>query len=88
MGIPSVEERFKNRYISLTGLLVKFTNENGTSYQIIPSNANSISIIDREEFSFRLNEKAKKIMPQFGRTLPAQNICVPKNNVEVALLDS
>ncbi len=82
MGIPSVEERFKNRYISLTGLLVKFTNENGTSYQIIPSNANSISIIDHEEFSFRLNEKAKKIRTQFGRTLPAQNICVPKNNVD------
>ena len=78
MGVPTLNHRFKGQYISVTGLVVKFSNQNGVSYQIVLQKPTAISVISSDAADFRLGRRPKIVNPQVGGTLPANNSNVQK----------
>lgn len=71
MGVPSVSSRLKNQYVTVTGMICAFTNQFGTSYQLVPKTATQIQIIDEKEAAFRLGRIQKEIQQKFGGTVAA-----------------
>lgn len=73
MGIGDISGRFSGQFISITGLVVEFTNKWGTSYQIVPQQAKSLLIISSAEADFRLGKTKKTIKQQHVGTLAPTN---------------
>ena len=68
LGVRSITNRYTGQYISIIGLVRKFGNKWGTSYQIIPDKASELQIIDKTEADFRLGKIKKTLNQYFGGT--------------------
>jgi serine/threonine protein kinase len=71
MGVHSVSGRITGQYISIVGMVHVYTNQYGTTYQLVPSSAKQIQIIDRTEADFRLGKIKKQLKQNFGGTVSA-----------------
>lgn len=83
MGIKNVKQRFIGQYIAITGLVIKYSNNWGDTYQIVPDKANEISIINAGEMQFRLGNVSKIVNQSIGGTLVAQPSKNTTNNIAV-----
>lgn len=71
MGVSSVSGRITGQYISIVGMVNVYTNQYGTTYQLVPSAAKQIQIIDSTEADFRLGKIKKQLKQSFGGTMSA-----------------
>lgn len=71
MGVSSVSSRITGQYISIVGMINVYTNQYGTTYQLVPAAAKQIQIIDQTEANFRLGKIKKQLKQSFGGTMSA-----------------
>lgn len=69
MGVSSIPSRYIGQYISIVGMIREFTNDHGTTYQLVPTSAKQIQIIDKTEADFRLGKTKKEVKQNFGGTM-------------------
>lgn len=82
MGVQLVSSRFRNHYVSVTGMICEFTNNFGSSYQLIPTSAKQVLIIDKEEADFRLGKIQRTLQQKFGGTVAAPTTTAGGSNVD------
>ena len=88
MGVTSVPGRITGQYISIVGMVNVYTNQYGTTYQLVPSAAKQIQIIDSTEADFRLGKIKKQLKQSFGGTMSAPATPRPETSSNVAKLSS
>ena len=71
LGVYSVEQRFKEQYVSIVGMVRKFDKYGTTTYQLVPDTASKLRIIDESEAKFRLGKIKKELKQSFGGTMSA-----------------
>lgn len=71
LGITSISGRFAGQYVSIVGMIHKFTNQFGTTYQLVPDKASKLHVIDKTEAEFRLGKIKKTLNQRFGGTAAA-----------------
>lgn len=69
MSTPSISDRYNGRYISIVGMIREFRNNYGITYQLVPTSAKQIRIIDKTEADFRLGKITKEVKQSFGGTM-------------------
>ena len=75
MGVNSVSGRFTNKYVSVVGMINVFKSPKfGVSYQLVPTAAKQVQIIDKTEFDFRLGRIKKQLKQSFGGTAATPSV--------------
>lgn len=69
MGVPSISRRYARQYISIVGMIREYRNNYGITYQLVPTSAKQIQIIDKTEADFRLGKIMKEVKQSFGGTM-------------------
>lgn len=78
MGVHSISGRFTNKYVSIVGMINVFKSPRfGVTYQLVPTKANQIQIIDKTEFDFRLGKVKKQLKQNLGGTVAAPSATPP-----------
>lgn len=71
MSVHSVSGRLSGQYVSIVGMINVYANQFGTTYQLVPSAAKQIQIIDKTEADYRLGKIKKQLKQSFGGTMSA-----------------
>ena len=72
MGVNSVSGGLTNKYVSVVGMINVFKSPKfGVAYQLVPTAAKQVQLIDKSEFDFRLGRTKKQLKQSFGGILPS-----------------
>lgn len=69
MSVQSISSRYTGQYISIVGMIREFRSKYGITYQLVPTSAKQIQIIDKTEADFRLGKIKKVVKQNFGGTM-------------------